>query len=67
MVPTTSTSKSEYTYDKIFNDIHNILLENKISIKNIPDKVMVNFEKSLINAIKKIFLIVLLMDVFSII
>ena len=53
MIPT--TSKSEYIYDKIFNDIQNILLENKISRKNIPDKVMVDFEKSLINVIKKNF------------
>jgi hypothetical protein len=65
MVPT--TSKSEFIYNKIFNGAKNIIIENNIWIKNIPNKIMVDFEKSLINAIKKIFGIVLLMDVFSII
>lgn len=50
-----STSKSEYIYDKIFSDIKNILIENNISTKNIPNKVMVNFEKSLINTLNKNF------------
>ena len=53
MVPT--TSKTEYIYNQIFNDIKNIIRENNLPPKSIPNKVMVDFEKSLINAIKKNF------------
>ena len=44
-IPT--TGKSEYLYDKIFNDIKNILIENKIDFKKITDQYMLDFEKSL--------------------
>ena len=46
MIP--ATSKSEYIYDKIFKDVKDILLDNKINISSIPRYIMVDFEKSLI-------------------
>ena len=53
MVPT--TSKSEFIYDKIFKDVKDILLDNKINISSIPHYIMVDFEKSLIKSIEKNF------------
>ena len=53
MIPT--TSKSEYIYDKIFKDVKDILLDNKINISSIPRYIMVDFEKSLIKSIEKNF------------
>ena len=52
-IPT--TGKSEYLYNKIFCDIKNIFIENKIDYKKIADKYMLDFEKSLQNAIRKNF------------
>ena len=53
MVPT--TSKSEYIYNKIFNDIKDILKDNNIIINESTMRFMVDFEKGLINSIKNNF------------
>ena len=49
MIPT--TSKSGYIYDKIFKDIKEILIDNKISLKKIPNNIMLDFEKPLIKSL----------------
>lgn len=53
MIPT--TSKSEFIYNNIFCDIKKILGENDISTENIPNKIMMDFEKRLINSVKGYF------------
>ena len=47
------TGKSEYLYDVIFIDIKKIMKDNGINIENIPKKFMLDFEKDLMNAVKK--------------
>ena len=53
MIPV--TSKTENIYNNIFRDIIYILKDNGINIDKISKKFMVDFEKSLINSIKKNF------------
>ena len=49
------TGKSEYLYNKVFEDVINLLSENGIDIDELPKFIMSDFEKSLIKAIKKNF------------
>ena len=49
------TGKSEYLYDAIFIDIKKIMKDNGINVENIPKKFMLDFEKGLMNAVKKNF------------
>lgn len=49
------TSKSEYVYNLIFEDVIKILYDNKIKLKNIPKNIMIDCEKPLQNSIKKNF------------
>ena len=51
------TGKSEYLYDVIFIDIKKIMKDNGINIENIPKKFMLDFEKGLMNAVKKTLMI----------
>ena len=45
--------KSEFLYDSLFEDIIEIIESKGIKIKDITANFMVDFEKSLINSIKK--------------
>ena len=47
--------KSESIYNSIFSDIKTILETNGIKDKNIPNHIMIDFEKPLQNAVKKNF------------
>ena len=49
------TGKSEFLYDNLFEDIIKIIESKGIKIKDINSNFMVDFEKSLINSIKKNF------------
>ena len=49
------TGKSEFLYDNLFEDIIKIIESKGIKIKDITANFMVDFEKSLINSIKKKF------------
>lgn len=64
MIP--MSGKSEYLYNCIFNDVKNIIKDYGYDITNITKNNMVDFEKPLQTAIKKIFMQQLLMDVFFI-
>ena len=50
-----TTGKSEYIYDNIFIDIKKIFTDNGNKIEDIPKRIMSDFEKSLINSIRKNF------------
>ena len=51
MVPL--TGKIELIYNAIFEDIKKIVIDNNFNIKDLSNKIMVDFEKSLQKAIKK--------------
>ena len=46
------SSKNEYLYNKVFKNIISILEGNGISLKDITNKFMWDFEPALINSIK---------------
>ena len=52
-IPT--TSKSQYLYKSIFNDIKKILEDNNINYKNLTKQYILDFEPSLQNALRKVF------------
>lgn len=52
---TITTGKSEYLYDHIFSDIKKIIIENGNKLDDIPKRIMSDFEKGLINSIRKNF------------
>ena len=53
MIP--ATGKSEYLYEQIFNQVRKIYLESGHNINDIPKKIMIDFESSLIKVVKSIF------------
>lgn len=53
MVP--MTGKSEYLYDSVFEDINKILVYNNFKIKDLPNRIMIDFEKALQKSIKNNF------------
>ena len=50
MIP--STGKSFYLYDSILKDVNKIFVDNDINLKKIPNRIIIDFEKSLQKAIK---------------
>ena len=50
------TGKSEYLYDTIFEELKKIIFDNGVKLNEIPQLIMVDFEKSLINSVRKNFL-----------
>ena len=53
IIPT--TSKSEFIYKNIFDDIKKLLMEHGFNVRDIPKRIMLDFEKGLINAVKEKF------------
>ena len=53
MIPT--TGKSVYLYNTIFEDVKKIIINNNINIEDIPNKIIIDFEKSLQKSIKTNF------------
>lgn len=52
---TLMTGKNEYLYyDMIFRDVKLLLKDNGIKLEKIPKTFMLDFEKGLINSVKKI-------------
>ena len=52
-IPT--TGKTQYLYENILTNIKKILLDNNIKIENITKQFLMDFEPSLQNAVRKIF------------
>ena len=49
------TGKSEFLYNTIFEDIKKILIDINFNIKDLPNRIMIDFEKPLQKAVKKNF------------
>ena len=49
------TGKNKYLYNKVLHDLKSILKDNGIDLKTIPKRFMVDFERGLINSVKKNF------------
>ena len=60
-----TTGKSELLYDNIFSDVVKIINDYGLTIDEIPQRIMIDFEKSLQKSVKKNFQNLLLMVVFS--
>ena len=49
------TGKSEFLYNNVFEDVKKIMTDNNFNIKDLPNRIMIDFERPLQKVVKKNF------------